>query len=90
MKSQHEEFEIIKCPTCHFIASKQSLSIAHKKIEHMEIKVTLEAARGKDISCEQCKFKCMWNIQLKKQVEKHQKVCDFQCNFCAFKSNALL
>ena len=80
----------IACERCEFTTDENNKLEVHKQTKHMSTKVDLKAEDQRVISCDQCGYKCRYNIQLKKHLtnthptKKHYcKNCDFSTDFIA-------
>ena len=82
-----------KCSICeHKSKSEDELSM-HIKANHIQVSVQLEKIElPQTISCNECKFTCRLNIQMKKHKEKEHidKQKTYECNFCGFESNLMI
>ena len=88
--TDHTNHKSIACESCELVTEDVDMLKVHRQIKHMSSKVDLRAEDQRVISCDQCGYKCKYNIQLKKhltnthQTKKHYcKTCDYSTDFIA-------
>ena len=70
-----DEVEVIldaflQCEACEFVASTNMEFEMHMKAYHMKLRVEIKYDDQKVLPCNECDYKCLLNIQLKKHKEK--------------------
>ena len=81
--ASHPPVQEIACEGCAFTSTDQKVIEAHKQASHMSAKVDLNVTDQSVIACDQCAYKCKYNIQLKKHHQNsHSTIEPFPCEAC--------
>ena len=75
-----------KCAECPHVASTQKDLRCHIQVQHQKININI--VREKVIECAHCDYKCTYNIQLKKHIERKHTIPEkkslIKCDGCDF------
>ena len=83
-----------KCKSCDYISDTKDDLINHNQVIHKILKVDLGAKDRIEMQCDECQYKCLLNIHLKKHKKAVHEVQEndlkYNCEKCAFATNYLL
>ena len=89
--STHEPKPILSCEVCDLIFTDPGNLNQHKQTYHMSVQVNVRTEDTNCIVCDLCKYRCKYNIQLRKHLktvhameQKYTcKECDYTTDFIA-------
>ena len=85
VEASHPPVQAIACERCAFTANDLKVIEMHKQASHMSAKVNLDVDDQNVIVCDQCDYKCKYNIQLKKHRQNsHKSSAKYKCKACNF------
>ena len=86
----HNQTSDFACNLCDYRTIIKDDIEKHIKTAHVTVKVNIQINDQLVLSCEECEYKCRFNIQLKKHMEsKHCEQGKYKCALCSFNGNFL-
>ena len=74
----------IKCVKCDYTSQSKVDVDIHIQSVHMSLLVDLKESDQNSIKCDQCDYRCKYNMQLKKHMKKHISPAKYKCKECEF------
>ena len=89
-ETNHEQIKghHIRCSKCEFETLDPNTMSVHIQANHMLMKVNIATVDQTIISCNQCEYKCKYNIQLKNHTKtSHEVKHKYECKECSYSTN---
>ena len=90
-KDQLESHGCLKCKDCSIVASSAKEAQVHEQTLHKT--VVVDIPHSVQINCDYCEYTCIYNIQLKKHIQRNHDTATeakYKCRDCNFTSHYYL